>query len=126
MDLKLINWLGLHPKVLTYVAVIAITVLVTVPVTISILGAREVVATLDEVVESQARLEDSLNKVFHNVGERIESIDKQLADLRDVTIKSNQVYGNMFLEICEGKSNYLILVERLNFLDEYQTEKLGE
>lgn len=123
--LKLIEWLGLDKKILSYIAAILLTVVVTVPVTITILGAKEVVRTLDGVVESQSKLENSLNSVFTNLGERLDVIDHEIQGLKDVSIRTNSIQNGIILDMSKGTPEYPIYQERINSLNQYQLDKWG-
>ena len=123
--LKLIEWLGLDKKILSYIAAILLTVVVTVPVTITILGAKEVVRTLDGVVESQSKLEHSLNSVFTNLGERLDVIDHEIQGLKDVSIRTNSIQNGIILDMAKGTPEYPIYQERINSLNQYQFDKWG-
>lgn len=123
--LKLIEWLGLDKKILSYIAAILLTVVVTVPVTISILGAREVVRTLDGVVESQSKLENSLNSVFTNLGARLDVIDHEIQGLKDVSIRTHSIQNGIILDMSKGTPEYPIYQERINSLNQYQLDKWG-
>lgn len=123
--LKLIEWLGLDKKILSYIAAILLTVVVTVPVTISILGAREVVRTLDGVVESQSKLENSLNSVFTNLGARLDVIDHEIQGLKDVSIRTHSIQNGIILDMSKGTPEYPIYQERINSLNQYQFDKWG-
>jgi len=123
--LKLIEWLGLDKKILSYIAAILLTVVVTVPVTITILGAKEVVRTLDGVVESQSKLENSLNSVFTNLGERLDVIDHEIQGLKDVSVRTNSIQNGIILDMSKGTPEYPIYQERINSLNQYQFDKWG-
>jgi len=123
--LKLVEWLGLDKKILSYIAAILLTVVVTVPVTITILGAKEVVRTLDGVVESQSKLENSLNSVFTNLGERLDVIDHEIQGLKDVSIRTNSIQNGIILDMAKGTPEYPIYQERINGLNQYQFDKWG-
>lgn len=123
--LKLIEWLGLDKKILSYIAAILLTVVVTVPVTITILGAKEVVRTLDGVVESQSKLENSLNSVFTNLGERLDVIDHEIQGLKDVSVRTNSIQNGIILDMAKGTPGYPIYQERINSLNQYHFDKWG-
>ena len=123
--LKLIEWLGLDKKILSYIAAILLTVVVTVPVTITILGAKEVVRTLDGVVESQSKLENSLNSVFTNLGERLDVIDHEIQGLKDVSVRTHSIQNGIILDMSKGTPEYPIYQERINSLNQYQFDKWG-
>lgn len=123
--LKLIEWLGLDKKILSYIAAILLTVVVTVPVTITILGAKEVVRTLDGVVESQSKLENSLNSVFANLGERLDVIDHEIQGLKDVSVRTNSIQNGIILDMAKGTPKYPIYQERINSLNQYHFDKWG-
>lgn len=123
--LKLIEWLGLDKKILSYIAAILLTVVVTVPVTITILGAKEVVRTLDGVVESQSKLENSLNSVFTNLGERLDVIDHEIQGLKDVSIRTHSIQNGIILDMSKGTPEYPIYQERINSLNQYHFDKWG-
>ena len=123
--LKLIEWLGLDKKILSYIAAILLTVVVTVPVTITILGAKEVVRTLDGVVESQSKLENSLNSVFTNLGARLDVIDHEIQGLKDVSVRTNSIQNGIILDMSKGTPEYPIYQERINSLNQYHFDKWG-
>ena len=123
--LKLIEWLGLDKKILSYIAAILLTVVVTVPVTITILGAKEVVRTLDGVVESQSKLENSLNSVFTNLGARLDVIDHEIQGLKDVSVRTHSIQNGIILDMSKGTPEYPIYQERINSLNQYHFDKWG-
>ena len=123
--LKLVEWLGLDRKILSYIATIMLTIMVAVPITISILGAKEVVKTLDGVVESQTKLENSLNSVFTNLGARLDIIDHDIQSIKDVSIRTYNVQNGIILDLSKGCPEYPIYQEKINSLNQYQFDKWG-
>ena len=124
--IKIVEWMKPSQNVLFSVALVLLTVMVTVPVTVSIQSAKDVITTLDTVVVSQHRLEKTLNSVFEGLDERLKVQDREIQRVKDVVIKSNNVYHIMFRDMTRNCKEEDLFNERLNNLGAYQKERWGD
>lgn len=124
--LKLIEWVKPSPQLLSSVALVAFTVLITVPVTVSIQSARNVVTTLDSVVVSQVRLERTLNSVFDGLDARLRVQDRDIEKIRGVLLRSNEVHREIILDHTFGKPEWVLYDEKLRSLRRYEEDQWGD
>ena len=124
--LKLIEWMKPSPQLLSSVALVAFTVLITVPVTVSIQSARNVVTTLDSVVISQVRLERTLNSVFDGLDARLRVQDRDIEKIRGVLLRSNEVHREIILDHTFGKPEWVLYDEKLRSLRRYEEDQWGD
>lgn len=124
--LKLIEWMKPSPQLLSSVALVAFTVLITVPVTVSIQSARNVVTTLDSVVVSQVRLERTLNSVFDGLDARLRVQDRDIEKIRGVLLRSNEVHREIILDHTFGTSEWVLYDEKLRSLRRYEEDQWGD
>lgn len=123
--LKLVEWMRPSPQLLASVALVAFTVLITVPVTVSIQSARNVVTTLDSVVISQVRLERTLNSVFDGLDARLRVQDRDIEKIRGVLLRSNEVHREIILDHTFGKPEWVLYDEKLRSLRRYEEDQCG-
>lgn len=123
--LKLVEWMKPSPQLLASVALVAFTVLITVPVTVSIQSARNVVTTLDSVVVSQVRLERTLNSVFDGLDARLRVQDRDIEKIREVLLRSNEVHGEIILDHTFGEPKWVLYDEKLRALRRYEEDQWG-
>ena len=123
--LKLVEWMRPSPQLLASVALVAFTVLITVPVTVSIQSARNVVTTLDSVVISQVRLERTLNSVFDGLDARLRVQDRDIEKIRGVLLRSNEVHREIILDHTFGKPEWVLYDEKLRSLRRYEEDQWG-
>lgn len=123
--LKLVEWMRPNPQLLASVALVAFTVLITVPVTVSIQSARNVVTTLDSVVISQVRLERTLNSVFDGLDARLRVQDRDIEKIRGVLLRSNEVHREIILDHTFGKPEWVLYDEKLKGLRRYEEDQWG-
>lgn len=123
--LKLVEWMRPSPQLLASVALVAFTVLITVPVTVSIQSARNVVTTLDSVVISQVRLERTLNSVFDGLDARLRVQDRDIEKIRGVLLRSNEVHREIILDHTFGKPEWVLYDEKLRGLRRYEEDQWG-
>lgn len=123
--LKLIEWMKPNPQFLASVALVAFTVLITVPVTVSIQSARNVVTTLDSVVISQVRLERTLNSVFDGLDARLRVQDRDIEKIRGVLLRSNEVHREIILDHTFGRPEWVLYDEKLRSLRRYEEDQWG-
>lgn len=124
--LKLVEWMRPSPQLLASVALVAFTVLITVPVTVSIQSARNVVTTLDSVVISQVRLERTLNSVFDGLDARLRVQDRDIEKIRGVLLRSNEVHREIILDHTFGKPEWVLYDEKLRGLRRYEEDQWGD
>lgn len=124
--LKLVEWMKPSPQLLASVALVAFTVLITVPVTVSIQSARNVVTTLDSVVVSQVRLERTLNSVFDGLDARLRVQDRDIEKIRGVLLRSNEVHREIILDHTFGKPEWVLYDEKLRSLRRYEEDQWGD
>jgi len=123
--LKLVEWMRPSPQLLASIALVAFTVLITVPVTVSIQSARNVVTTLDSVVVSQVRLERTLNSVFDGLDARLRVQDRDIAKIREVLLRSNEVHREIILDCTFGEHKWVLYDEKLRGLRRYEEDQWG-
>ena len=124
--LKLVEWMRPSPQLLASVALVVFTVLITVPVTVSIQSARNVVTTLDSVVISQVRLERTLNSVFDGLDARLRVQDRDIEKIRGVLLRSNEVHREIILDHTFGKPEWVLYDEKLRSLRRYEEDQCGK
>jgi len=124
--LKLIEWMKPSPQLLASIALVVFTVLITVPVTVSIQSARNVVTTLDSVVVSQVRLERTLNSVFDGLDARLRVQDRDIEKIRGVLLRSNEVHREVILDHTFGKPEWVLYDEKLRSLRRYEEDQWGD
>lgn len=123
--IKIIEWMKPSQNILFSVALVMLTIVVTVPITVSIQSAKDVISTLDTVVVSQQRLERTLNSVFDGLDARLRIQDREIQKTKDVVIRSNEVYQKMFQDLSKDSRNQALFDERVYGLQIYQHEKWG-
>lgn len=115
--IQLARYLGVPPKIFSYFAVMAITVLLTIPVTFTVQSATQMKDTLDTVVVNQKRLEMSLTSIFENVGERLNTLEKNQHDFYKMYMQGEATQNTMILDI-GSETNWLpIHKERVKSLE---------
>lgn len=124
--LKLVEWMRPSPQLLASIALVAFTVLITVPVTVSIQSARNVVTTLDSVVVSQVRLERTLNSVFDGLDARLRVQDRDIEKIRGVLLRSNEVHREIILDHTFGTPEWVLYDEKLRGLCRYEEDQWGD
>ena len=124
--IKLFEWMKPHPVLMSYIAIIIITVLVTVPTTIAVQVAKDSLATMDTVVVSQRRLERALNNVFEGLDYRLKIQDEEIKTIKNVIILYRDVNESIFLDVTKSHPRHPVFEERLINARKYTEDKWRE